>query len=140
MVYEWLYFFAAVNPVSGQSNGWIMPTANTEAFNHQLMDLSKTLDHDAHMLPALDQAGWHGSKELEIGDNITLLPLPQHSPELNPVELVWKTLRQKYISNRTYDSIEHLDEVIGRVWNHFTQDKHNLISLCNFPWIKAARN
>jgi transposase len=38
----------------------------------------------------LDQAGWHMSKALVVPDNITLLPLPPRSPELNPVETIWQ--------------------------------------------------
>ena len=32
------------------------------------------------------------SKKLPIPDNITLLPLPPKSPELNPVENIWQTV------------------------------------------------
>jgi len=40
----------------------------------------------------LDQAGWHMSAKLEVPDNLTLLPLPPRSPELNPQENVWQFL------------------------------------------------
>jgi transposase len=40
----------------------------------------------AHAVLILDQAGWHGSAELVVPSNITLLPLPPRCPELNPVE------------------------------------------------------
>jgi hypothetical protein len=43
----------------------------------------------AHAVLLLDKAGWHGSAELVVPDNITLLPLPPRCPELNPVENVW---------------------------------------------------
>jgi hypothetical protein len=36
----------------------------------------------------LDQAGWHTSCNLPVPINITLLPLPPKSPELNPMENV----------------------------------------------------
>jgi transposase len=37
----------------------------------------------------LDQAGWHLSDKLDIPDNITRMPLPPKSPELDPVENIW---------------------------------------------------
>ena len=43
----------------------------------------------AHAVVILDQAGWHGSAELVVPSNITLLPLPPRCPELTPVENVW---------------------------------------------------
>lgn len=39
----------------------------------------------AHAVVLLDQAGWHGSAELVVPPNITLMPLPPRCPELNPV-------------------------------------------------------
>jgi transposase len=42
----------------------------------------------AHAVLLLDQAGWHGSAELVVPANITLMPLPPRCPELNPVENV----------------------------------------------------
>jgi len=40
----------------------------------------------AHAVVVLDQAGWHRAKALVVPDNISLVPLPPRSPELNPVE------------------------------------------------------
>jgi len=34
----------------------------------------------------LDGAGWHVSNELVVPANLTLIPLPPYSPELNPIE------------------------------------------------------
>ena len=46
----------------------------------------------------LDKAGWHAAGNLAIPGNLTLLPLPSYSPELNPVENVWQYLRQNQLS------------------------------------------
>ena len=44
-------------------------------------------------------------------DNITLLPLPPRSPELNPVENVWQFMRDNWLSNRVFaaydDIVDH---------------------------------
>ena len=47
----------------------------------------------AHAVLLLDQAVWHGSAELVVPPNITLMPLPPRCPELNPVENVWQFMR-----------------------------------------------
>jgi hypothetical protein len=41
----------------------------------------------------LDQAGSHLSAKLTVPDNLTLLPLPAKSPELNPLENKWRFVR-----------------------------------------------
>jgi hypothetical protein len=35
----------------------------------------------AHAILILDQAGWHGAKELKIPSNISILQLPPRAPE-----------------------------------------------------------
>ena len=49
----------------------------------------ETLPAGVHAVLMLDQAGWHGRTALQVPDNITLLPLPPYSPELDPMENVW---------------------------------------------------
>ena len=56
----------------------------------------------------LDGAGWHISKSLIVPDNITLMPLPPYSPELNPVENLWQYLRQNHLANRVFDSYDDI--------------------------------
>ena len=65
-----------------------MPWCNTEAMAAHLREISALVAPKAHAVLILDQAGWHTSSKLTIPGNITLLPLPPRSPELNPVENV----------------------------------------------------
>ena len=51
-----------------------------------LDEISSQVAPSAHAVLILDQAGWHTTGKLVIPSNITLLPLPPRSPELNPVE------------------------------------------------------
>jgi transposase len=52
----------------------------------------------------MDQAGWHSSAKLDVPDNITIVLFPSRSPELNPVENVWQSLRDNWLSNRVFTS------------------------------------
>jgi transposase len=54
--------------------------------NLHLAEIAKAVAPGAHGVLLLDQAGWHTTKKLIVPANITLLPLPARSPELNPVE------------------------------------------------------
>jgi len=75
-----------------------MPEVNTEAMEAHLADLSRRISTGAHAVLVLDGAGWHTSPKLRVPDNISLLPLPRYSPELNPVENVWEFLRANFLS------------------------------------------
>lgn len=136
--YEWLYLFGAVCPASGQSNAWIMPAANTQTLQIQLDELSRNLHADHHMLLILDGAGWHKSLALRIPDNLTLLHLPPYAPELNPAELLWRELRQRYLSNRVYADLQELDQALEHAWRRLSDDPQRLQQLTNFDWIQTA--
>lgn len=137
--YESLYLFGAVCPETGDSNAWVMPWANTAMMNEQLRHLGKQLPADVHAVLVLDGAGWHRSCSLESPDNLTLVQLPPYAPELNPVEIVWRELRQRYLSNRIYPDLASLDDAISRAWNALTDNLQRLRSLIDYPWISAAR-
>jgi transposase len=47
----------------------------------------------------VDRAGWHMTKTIRCFSNVTLLPLPPYSPELNPVEQLWQQIKQRFLSN-----------------------------------------
>jgi hypothetical protein len=40
----------------------------------------------AHAILLLNQAGWHGAKDLKVPSNISLLQVPPRAPELNSQE------------------------------------------------------
>ena len=86
----------------------VMPYANTEAMNLQLEEISKAVSPGAHAALVLDSAGWHGSEELVVPDNITTVTLPPYSPELNPAENMWESFSKNKISNRQYEIYEDI--------------------------------
>ncbi len=85
--YDWAYIFGAVCPARGVGAALVLPLVNTEAMNLHLAEISTQVTLGAHCVLTLDGAGWHqlGGK-LRVPENISLLPLPAYSPELNPVE------------------------------------------------------
>jgi transposase len=116
-----------------------MPLANTETMNGPLRSLGAQLPAEVHAVLVLDGAGWHHSTGLEVPDNLSLVHLPPCAPELNPVELVWRELRQRYLSNRVYPDSTQLEEAVGCAWNRLANDFPRLQSLTDYPWIRAAQ-
>ena len=49
--------------------------------------------------------------------NVSLLPLPAHSPELNPQENVWEFLRQNELSIRVFDNYDAIVDACCDAWN-----------------------
>ena len=68
--YEWVYLFAAVNPLTGDSSSLLAPTVNTDYMNEHLRFISEQAGEDQHVVLVLDQAGWHVSKGLRVPQRI----------------------------------------------------------------------
>ena len=101
---EYRYAYGAVEPLTGESFFLIMPYCNTDCMNLFLRELSKTYLHDWIIL-VCDGASWHKAKALEIPPNIQLLFLPPATPEMNPIEQIWKELRKSF-KNEIFHTLE----------------------------------
>jgi hypothetical protein len=84
--FESAYIFAAVEPATGADVALVLPEVSTAAMNLFLAAFAADLPADVHAALVLDGAGWHGARGLVVPANVTLVPLPPYSPELNPVE------------------------------------------------------
>jgi hypothetical protein len=101
------YLFGAICPARGVGAAIIMPAANTEAMNAHLAEISTQVAAGAHAVLIIDGAGWHQEGgRLIVPENISLLPLPRYSPELNPMENVWEYLRANKLCNRVWNSYD----------------------------------
>lgn len=131
--YDWIYLFAAVNPLTGDSSAMLAPTVNTEYMNAHLRFIGRQAGPDKHVVLVLDQAGWHVAKALRVPANMTLLPLPPYSPELNPAERIWAYLKSHYLSNRVFLDYDDLLASTREAWNSLTNER--LRSVCRTGWL-----
>ena len=137
LVREFVQVFAAVAPETGELISLILPTANTAMMNLFLAYVSETLA-DYFIVMQVDQAGWHHSRTLQIPPNIRLIAQPAHSPEVNPVEHLWEELREKYLHNWAFLSLDALEERLCEGLQAITQDKERVGSLMGFPHLKVV--
>ena len=86
----------------------------------------------------LDGASSHKSKELKIPDNVSPIPLPPYSPELNPAEQIWNLLRRDYFANRLFDSLDAATKQAERGLAEMAANKSAVRQLTNWPWISAV--
>ena len=128
--YENNYIFGAVQPESGKRAGLVFPECNTEIMSIHLGLISQEVGGYSHAIVILDGAGWHSkSGDLIIPYNITLLDLPPYSPELNPMENVWKWLRDNFLSNKVIEKTENLIDVGCELWNRLSNEQGKSICL-----------
>jgi transposase len=111
-----------------------MPYCDTPAMQAHLCEISAAVAPGAHAILILDQAGWHLSSRLVVPDNITLLPLPPRSPELNPVENVWQFLRDNWLSNRVFRSYDDIVAHCCEAWNQLIEQPWRITSIGRRTW------
>ena len=115
-----------------------MHCANTEAMNRHLEEIAKAVSPGAHAVLVFDGAGWHGSAELVMPENITPITLPAYSPELNPVENVWEYLRKNKLANHLYETYEDIVEACCDAWNSLIAAPDRIASIASRTWAKAS--
>ena len=96
--------------------------------------LSKRYPNDYILLVA-DNAAWHKSKGLVIPENIEIFPLLPYTPELNPIEMIWDELREKFFRNELFST---LNDVVDRLCEGLLHlQNHNDIvkSITGWDWI-----
>ena len=103
-----------------------------------LDQISENVEDGSHAIIMMDRASWHTTESLNIPGNISLLPLPPYSPELNPVEQIWQQLRRKFLSNRCYKNYDEIVEVCCDAWNCFCDEVGNIKNLCSRNWAQIG--
>ena len=128
------YIFGAICPAEGKAAGLILPRCTTQAMALLLEEISLAIAPGHHAVLMLDQAGWHLSPKLKVPDNITLLPLPSKSPELNPVETVWQYMRDNWLSNRVFSSYPDILDHCCEAWNRLVDQPWTIMSIGLRQW------
>ncbi len=128
------YIFGAICPAEGKAAGLILPRCTTQAMALHLEEISLAVARGHHAVLMLDQAGWHLSSKLKVPDNITLLPLPSKSPELNPVETVWQYMRDNWLSNRVFSSYPDILDHCCEAWNRLVDQPWTIMSIGLRQW------
>ena len=108
---EYRYAYGAVEPKTGENFFLIFPYCNTDCMNVFLAELAKVYPNDRIML-ICDGAMWHKANSLIIPEQISLIFIPPYTPEMNPIEQIWKEIRKRGFRNEVFQT---LDKVVDRL-------------------------
>ncbi len=129
------YLFGAICPARGVGAAIIMPHVNAEAMSEHLKEISTQVAPGAHAVLVCDGAGWHQTGgRLQVPQNITLLPLPPYSPELNPMENVWQYLRANKLCALVWESYEAIVDACTTAWRFLVDDPERIQSIGTRKW------
>ncbi len=134
IVREYTYAYVAVSPHDGAMDSLIMPAVSEKAMSIFLREVSDR-HPDEFILMIMDGAGWHKAKALSVPYNVALIFLPPYSPELNPVEHIWDSIRENDFRNEVFNSIEAVEDQLMRSLATLEKDPTSVASMTGFHWI-----
>ena len=129
------YLYVAACHKTGQSYAVVLPYANTKAMSIFLQGLSKEIKEGKHVALVIDNAGWHNSNKMIVPDNITLIPLPPYSPELNAMEQVWEWIKKRFLYNQCYSDYNDIVDKVCDAWNQISDNTDLMKSIIHREWI-----
>ena len=134
---EYRYVYGAVEPITGESCFLIMPYCNTNCMNVFLNHLSMSYPNDVIIL-VCDGAARHKAKALIVPENIRLVFIPPYTPEMNPIEQIWKEIRKRGFRNEIFQT---LNKVVDRLCSTIQSISSDTItSITARDWIVKAFN
>jgi len=83
----------------------------------------------------MDKAGWHTTNYLKNFDNVRLVFLPPYSPELNPAEHLWATIRDLKFRNTTYGSMDEVQKALINSFEFLDKNKDMVSRLTYYKWM-----
>lgn len=128
------WIFGAICPDRGVGAALVLPRCNTQAMQWHLDEISSQIKPGAHAILIVDRAGWHTAGKLIVPSNITILPLPPRSPELNPVENIWQFMRDNWLSNRIFKSYDEIVAICCDAWNKLMDQPWTIMSIGRRKW------
>lgn len=133
---KYIYAFSAVSPHDGVMDSLVLPWVSAQMMLMFLQEVAQR--HSAEfVLMVMDQAGWHLAGQLAVPANMRLCFLPPYSPELNPAEHLWKSLRQDCFANNVFEDLDAVERVLTEGLIALEADNQKTQSMTGFDWITS---
>ncbi|HVC07171.1 MAG TPA: IS630 family transposase [Solirubrobacterales bacterium] len=133
-VREYAYAYGAVCPADGILDSLVLPSMQTECFEHFAALLGER-HPDELVVVVCDGAASHTAGALRLPENLRVLTLPPYSPELNPAEQLWDAIREGWFANRAHESMDAVQETLVESLVALEGDPARIRSLTHREWI-----
>jgi DDE superfamily endonuclease len=124
----------AVEPTTGDGFFLELPLLNSAMFQLWLDDFAQTFAASFHIL-VLDNGAFHTAKALRWPPNVATVPFPPDSPELNPMERLWRDLKDQ-LAHSVAKTLDALSDTVCGVIQRYSQAA--LQSLTGFAYFVQA--
>jgi len=126
-------YFGALNLKTGCLLTKEAPTFNAATFGDFLYHVLQNTEGKIHLI--MDNASWHKAVDLReffiiSQDHLVRIFLPPYSPELNPIERLWRVTRRQVTHNRYFESTDELNTALTSCFARWEQPNNVLKTLC----------
>lgn len=133
---EKVAFSGFINPVTGELITNECDTFNYETIMESVKSFAEYVSDDKKILIVLDNASWHKKAVRLMRENddyprIEFIFLPPYSPELNPIERVWRITRRERTHNRFFEKLTVLKTALTNYFDKFKVPNEKLRTLCS---------
>lgn len=132
--FTYRYCYGLVEPLQGDHFFVTAPQVNTFYFEYLLGEFAQH-QPEVYKIICLDKAGYHRAKTLQVPENIRLVYLPSSNPELNPVERLWRDMKDK-VAFRNFKDEPELEDWITATTQAYSHQQ--IASLTRYPYIHQA--
>jgi transposase len=123
-VFEWFYVYGAVAPTTGERFFLELPYLDADTFQLFLDAFGQAFPDSLNIL-LLDNSGAHTAQRLRWPENVRCVWLPPYCPELNPIERVWRDLKDD-LAWQQFTDLEAQQDAVS-----------NLLRAYNAPTLQA---
>lgn len=130
------HVFAAVNPATGKKTTMVTKRLTSKAFLDFLERLTVSMKGEFTLI--LDSSPCHKAKRVmeffeTHKDRIRIIWLPKYSPDMNPVEHVWKDMKFNVSHNHMFGTVNKLAWGIRGYFRQLSPEK--VKSLCSTDYL-----
>jgi hypothetical protein len=108
--FENFYLYGAVEPTTGENFFLELPQLNSLTFQLWLDDFGQAFP-ESYNIVVLDNGAFHKAKGVRWPSHVLPLFLPPYSPELHPMERVWRDLKDK-LADLVSQTIEEVSDAV----------------------------
>ncbi|WP_434299349.1 transposase [Corallococcus exiguus] len=109
------------------------------AFAHHLIDVARAYPatQNREVILVIDNAPWHRGRPVNWAllryPHLTLYRLPPYSPQLQPIERLWRLLRQRATHNVLFDEMTKLQHALRSGLGYYRARPQAMLSFLGSP-------
>lgn len=128
-----LNVFGVINPFEGKGHFQYIKTLDSACFIQFLKAILKEYPGSRKIYVVTDNAPAHKSKRVSeflrsVNSRLDLVYLPPYSPDLNPIEILWREVKKDVVYNTFYRFFDDFKSSLTKSLKNFCSDR--ILSIC----------